>query len=119
MNQSFIELRVMAVELISSQDKTRQAIGGEIKRLADSAESALAAMTAERDAFAAENEAVHRVIVEMCGLPDESTVYAVQAVIDQRDALAEQLKAMRAHTVALGMPWLDQALNEGDGVYRP
>lgn len=46
---------------------------------------------AERDTFAAENDAVHRVVNEMCGT-DTSTVEAVQHVIDQRDELARKLE---------------------------
>ena len=52
-------------------------------------------LSSERDAFAAENEAVHLAVNEMCGT-DTSTIEAVQIVISERDELARQLDQAQA-----------------------
>lgn len=48
-------------------------------------------LKAERDAFAGENEAIHRAVNELCGT-DTSTIEAVQHVITERDEARRQLE---------------------------
>jgi hypothetical protein len=50
---------------------------------------------AEANAFAAENDAIHRAINEMCGT-DTSTIEAVKSVIDRSDELDAEVKRLRA-----------------------
>ncbi len=50
-------------------------------------------LQAERDAFIAQDEAVHRAVNEMCGT-DTSTIEAVQHVIDERDEAKQQYAAL-------------------------
>jgi hypothetical protein len=78
--------------IISYQDA-----GGLKTELPQAARAALAQLRAdlqiaraERDAFAAENDAVHRVVNEMCGT-DTSTIGAVQHVIEARNAALQYI----------------------------
>lgn len=59
-----------------------------------SANARAAQLEAERDAFAAENDAIHRAVNEMCGT-DTSTIEAVQHVINERDEARRQLEQAR------------------------
>jgi hypothetical protein len=71
-------------------EEIRTALGAYPEHDALSAARRCAAMlrdvTQECDAFAAENDAIHRAVNAMCGTADVSTIEAVRIVVDERDA---------------------------------
>jgi hypothetical protein len=66
------------------------------------------AAEAERDAFAAENDAIHRAINEMCGT-DTSTIEAVQHVIEERNELRVKLEQAQSELRELRMSIIEGA----------